>query len=98
MKTEENQNARYFMYARKSTNTEGKQVTSIEDQLAVLKDYAKNRGLTVVDTLIEKHSAKEGGKRPVFKQMEITGKNLVESLRRLFKNDEKSRADHWQLD
>jgi DNA invertase Pin-like site-specific DNA recombinase len=69
MNTNENGNVRYFIYARKSTNTEGKQVTSIEDQLAVLKNYAKDRELTVVDTLIEKHSAKEGGKRPIFKQM-----------------------------
>ena len=59
-----NQN-RYILYARKSTDVEDKQVLSIEAQLAELRKYAKDNGLVVIDTIIEKRSAKTPG-RPKF--------------------------------
>ena len=59
-----NQN-RYILYARKSTDVEDKQVLSIEAQLAELRKYAKDNGLVVIDTIIEKKSAKTPG-RPKF--------------------------------
>ena len=59
-----NQN-RYILYARKSTDVEDKQVLSIEAQLAELRKYAKDNGLVVIDTVIEKKSAKIPG-RPKF--------------------------------
>ena len=59
-----NQN-RYILYARKSTDVEDKQVLSIEAQLAELRNYARDNGLVVVDTIIEKKSAKIPG-RPKF--------------------------------
>src|SRR3989338_8384646 len=58
----------YFLYARKSTDVEDKQVRSIEDQLAVLRALAKEQGLNVVEEFIEKQSAKIPG-RPVFSEM-----------------------------
>jgi site-specific DNA recombinase len=60
--------ANYLIYARKSTDEEGKQVRSIEDQITELKDFAIKENLNVVDILIEKKSAKRPG-RPVFNQM-----------------------------
>ena len=60
--------AKYFIYARKSTDEEGKQVRSIEDQLTELKEFAIKENLNVVDVLIEKKSAKSPG-RPIFSQM-----------------------------
>ena len=58
----------YFLYARKSTDVEDKQVRSIEDQLAVLRALAKQEGLNIVREFIEKQSAKRPG-RPVFNEM-----------------------------
>ena len=56
---------KYFIYARKSTDVEDKQVLSIEAQITELKKYANDNGLYVVDTIIEKKSAKVPG-RPKF--------------------------------
>ncbi|MDP2933847.1 MAG: recombinase family protein, partial [bacterium] len=58
----------YFLYARKSTDVEDKQVRSIEDQLAVLRGVSKNESLNVAEEFIEKQSAKVPG-RPVFNEM-----------------------------
>ena len=58
----------YFLYARKSTDVEDKQVRSIDDQLAVLRVLAKTEGLKIAEEFIEKQSAKVPG-RPVFNKM-----------------------------
>lgn len=55
-------NNRYILYARKSTDVEDKQVLSIEAQLAELRKFAKDNQLTVIDTIIEKKSAKIPGR------------------------------------
>ena len=59
---------KFFLYARKSTDMEDKQVRSIEDQIAELRAFAKQENLEIVDVLIEKQSAKVPG-RPVFNEM-----------------------------
>ena len=59
---------KYFLYARKSTDVEDKQVLSIEAQLVELRAYAKQEGLQIVDELVEKQSAKVPS-RPVFGTM-----------------------------
>ena len=59
---------KFFLYARKSTDVEDKQVLSIEAQLTELRAYAKAEGLCVIEELVEKRSAKTPG-RPVFNQM-----------------------------
>lgn len=61
-------NTKYFIYARKPTDVEDKQVRSIEDQIAELRAYAKQEDLNVIDTFIEKQSAKIPG-RPIFGEM-----------------------------
>jgi site-specific DNA recombinase len=57
------QREKYFIYARKSTDVEDKQVLSIEAQIAELRKYARDNGLFVVDTIIEKKSAKVPGRQ-----------------------------------
>ena len=59
---------RYFLYARKSTDVEDKQILSIEAQLSELRELAKRENLSIVDEFIEKRSAKIPG-RPVFNEM-----------------------------
>ena len=59
---------KFFLYARKSTDVEDKQVLSIEAQITELRAFAKNEGLNVVEELIEKQSAKMPG-RPIFNSM-----------------------------
>ena len=59
---------RYFLYARKSTDVEDKQVLSIEAQLAELRALAKRDGLEIAEEFVEKRSAKMPG-RPGFEEM-----------------------------
>ena len=61
-------NEKYFLYARKSTDVEDKQVLSIEAQIAELRKYARYNGLCIIDTIIEKRTAKIPG-RPKFGTM-----------------------------
>jgi site-specific DNA recombinase len=59
---------RYFLYARKSTDAEDRQVRSIEAQLSELRGISDREQLTVIDELVEKQSAKTPG-RPIFNSM-----------------------------
>ena len=59
---------KFFLYARKSTDVEDKQVLSIEAQITELRAFAKTEGLEILEELVEKQSAKVPG-RPVFNAM-----------------------------
>ena len=59
---------KFFLYARKSTDVEDKQVMSIDAQLVELRTFAREQNIEVVEEFIEKQSAKKLG-RPVFGQM-----------------------------
>ena len=68
MTNENNQTKKFFIYARKSTDSEDRQIRSIADQLSELQELAKKENIEVVDTLVEKQTAKKPG-RPVFAEM-----------------------------
>ena len=59
---------KFFLYARKSTDVEDKQVLSIDAQLTELRAFAREQSLEIVEEFIEKQSAKVPG-RPIFGQM-----------------------------
>ena len=58
----------YFLYVRKSTDVEDKQVLSIAAQIAELKEFAARMGIHIVEVVIEKQTAKRPG-RPKFNKM-----------------------------
>jgi DNA invertase Pin-like site-specific DNA recombinase len=60
--------SKYFLYARKSTDVEDKQVLSIEAQLTELRALAKREGLEIVVEFTESRTAKVPG-RPIFNDM-----------------------------
>jgi len=64
----ENNNLRFFIYVRKSTDDLSRQVRSIDDQIAELREMAKRENLNVIEILIEKQTAKIPG-RPIFNAM-----------------------------
>src|SRR3989344_4440805 len=59
---------KFFLYARKSTEDEERQVMSIEAQLAELVEFAKRENILISETFIESKSAKKPG-REVFNVM-----------------------------
>lgn len=59
---------KYILYARKSTESEDRQVASIQDQISAMKDVAKEYGLEIVETMTEAASGFHAG-RQVFNEM-----------------------------
>ncbi|MAE10080.1 MAG: hypothetical protein CMF78_02665 [Candidatus Marinimicrobia bacterium] len=59
---------KYFLYARKSTEDEERQVMSIEAQLVELAEFAKRENIEIIEQFIESKSAKKPG-RKVFNEM-----------------------------
>ena len=60
---------KYILYARKSSESEDRQVQSIDDQVRVLKAKAKTLGLEITDVVTESKSAKAPNNRPQFDAM-----------------------------
>jgi DNA invertase Pin-like site-specific DNA recombinase len=71
---------KFFLYARKSTDVEDKQVLSIDAQLTELREYAVREGIEISAEIVEKQSAKTPG-RPLFnkmmKEIETFGGNIL---------------------
>lgn len=78
---------RYCLYARKSTESEERQVLSIDSQIKEMLQLAEKEGLEIVCMKRESHSAKETGQRPVFNE-------IVEELR----NDKYNAILTWAPD
>lgn len=66
---ENKQEIKYILYCRKSTESEDKQVQSIEDQTNKGKELAESKGLPIVEILTETKSAKNPDQRPMFNKM-----------------------------
>ncbi len=60
---------RYCLYARKSTESEERQVLSIDSQIKEMLQLAEREDLEIVSMKRESHSAKETGQRPIFNEI-----------------------------
>ena len=63
------QKIKYVLYSRKSTESEERQVLSIDSQIKEMLLLAERESLEIVTVKRESHSAKETGQRPVFNEM-----------------------------
>jgi len=57
-----------FLYARRSTDEEERQILSIESQVTELREFARKERLVIAQEFTESMSAKVPG-RPVFNRM-----------------------------
>ena len=67
--TKNKQKIKYFLYARKSSESEDRQIQSIESQINRLKEISKNLNLNIVKIYEESKSAKKPDNRPIFEDM-----------------------------
>jgi site-specific DNA recombinase len=94
---------KYFIYARKSSESDERQIQSIDDQVLIMTGVAKNYNLKVADTITESKSAKEPNGRPEFEKMMKRIKNgeaqgiLVWKIDRLSRNPIDSAVIQWLL-
>jgi len=57
---------KYCLYARKSTESEERQILSIDSQIKEMLQIAERDGLEIVEIRRESHSAKNSSERPIF--------------------------------
>jgi len=60
---------KYLLYARKSTESEERQILSIDSQVKEMLQLAERENLEVIEIRRESHSAKATGQRPVFNEI-----------------------------
>ena len=60
---------KYYLYARKSTESNELQALSIDSQIKEMLDMAKAENMEIVEIRKESHSAKDSGQRPVYNQL-----------------------------
>lgn len=93
----------YFIYCRKSEESEDRQIQSIADQVKILTDLAESKGIKIDHTFTESRSAKAPG-RLVFNELvtliesreDIAG-ILCWKLNRLFRNPADEGKIRWLL-
>ncbi len=65
----QNEPIKYFLYARKSSESEDRQIQSIDDQMNRLKQLAQTLHLDIKKIYTESKSAKKPDNRPIFDEM-----------------------------
>ncbi len=93
---------KYFLYARKSTDEENRQVTSLDSQVRALREFAAKQGVSIHEIIEESRTAKKPG-RPRFNEMlrrieegEANGL-LCWSVNRLYRNPVDEGRVRWLL-
>lgn len=103
MNYHDNKDLTYFLYARKSSENEDRQVQSIDDQVKRLRELAQTMGLNIKEVLTEARSAKTPDSRPVFADMIARLENgdaqgiLCWQINRLSRNPIDSARIQWLL-
>ena len=94
---------KYFLYTRKSSESEDRQIQSIDDQIERLTALAAQFKFEIVDTYKESKSAKQPNNRPMFTEMierlergEANG-ILCWQMNRLSRNPVDSGTLQWML-
>lgn len=102
-KKNEAREIKYFLYARKSSESEDRQIQSIDDQLNRLKIFAQQQNLKITKIITESKSAKKPNNRPLFADMlkriaagEANG-ILCWQINRLSRNPKDSGDIQWML-
>ncbi len=96
-------NTKYILYARKSSESEDRQVQSIDDQVRILKAKAKTLGLEISGVVTESKSAKTPNARPLFNAMMEKVENgeadgiMAWAINRLSRNPVDSARVQWLL-
>lgn len=100
---QESSKIEYFLYARKSSESEDRQIQSIDDQINRLKQLAQEQGLIIKKVFTEAKTAKNPFVRPVFTDMmeriekgEVNG-ILCWQINRLSRNPVDSGRIQWLL-
>lgn len=98
-----NSHIKYFLYARKSSESEDRQIQSLDDQINRLTKLAQELHLEIIHTFTEAKSAKKPNNRPLFDEMikriesgEASG-ILSWQLNRLSRNPIDSGTISWLL-
>jgi len=65
----EQEQLKYCLYARKSSEAEEKQALSVDSQIKEMLTLSQRDNLNIVDVYRESHSAKDCGQRPVFNRL-----------------------------
>jgi len=71
---------KYFIYARKSTEEDDRQVLSIEAQLVELKEFAAKEKLEIVASLCEAKTAKEPGRMKFAEMLSLIEKGKADGI------------------
>ena len=98
-----NEKIEYFLYARKSSESEDRQVQSIEDQINRLRKLANDLNLDIKKIYTEAKSARKPNNRPIFEEMMQSIENgnaqgiLCWQINRLSRNPIDSGKISWLL-
>jgi len=71
---------KYFIYARKSTEEDDRQILSIEAQLVELKEFAAKEKLEIVASLQEAKTAKEPGRMKFAEMLSLIEKGKADGI------------------
>ena len=71
---------RYIIYARKSTESEERQIMSIESQISELREFAAKEKLEIVASLCEAQTAKEPGRMKFAEMLSLLQENKADGI------------------